>query len=97
MILPHTPIAGLLASGGLLCIGSLWSFLGSAATTVTKLLTGKSATEANYEKMYNEAKTEIAAGQVEIVKLKQSKTTTYLILGILAVFVLAGFFLFKRK
>lgn len=97
MILTNTSISGLIASGGLLCIGSIWGFLGSAATTIGSIFTKKAATESNYEKMYKEAQEKIAAGQAEIAQLKQAKTTTYLIIGILAAFVIAGFFLFKRK
>jgi len=96
MILTDTPISGLLASGGLLCIGTIWAFLGSAATTVASIFTKKEST-ATYENMYKQAQEQIAAGQAEIVKLKQSKTTTYMIIGILAIFVIIGFFVFKRK
>jgi len=97
MILPTTPISGLIASGGLLIIGSIWGFLGSAATAVGSIFTKKAATESNYENMYKETQEKIARGEAEIAELKQSKKTTYLIIGIIAAFVIAGFFLFKRK
>ena len=94
----NTPISKMLATGGLLCIGTIWGFLGSAAAAIGSIFSGtKTSPEAKYEEMYKQSQQTIISQRNQIAELKEKAAIPWGLIIVVIGFLGAAFFLLRKK